>query len=201
MTTDKRQRSISPLASRKVVLRTDRLVLTSWLADDVDALAKIHSDKEVMRFVRNGRPETRLETAALIDKYISEEARFGVTKWRLADHAGEMVGRAGFAPDRDRHELGYTIRRRLWGQGLATEIAAALVAWHRIHAPDVPLWGYVAVGNPASSRVLEKSGLVTVGTDHHNGMACQLFRLPPTELEGDAPSTGPQSRTEGVMPQ
>lgn len=179
MTTDEWLRSEYALMPRHEVLRTDRLILTSWLPGDVDQLAKIHSDGEVMRFVRNGRPESRLETAALIDGYIAEEAEVGVTKWRLADHHGQIVGRAGFGPARDGRELGYTLRRALWGQGLATEIAVALVAWHRVHAPDISLWAYVAVANPASGRVLEKSGFIHVGTDHHRGMACLLFRLPP----------------------
>ncbi len=52
--------------------------------------------------------------------------------------------------------LGYPIRRDVWGQGLATDIGAALVSWHLIHAADCPLYGYVAVDNPASRRVLNK---------------------------------------------
>lgn len=46
-------------ARREVVLRTPRLTLTSWLADDVEALHEVHSDPETMVFVRHGRPEPR----------------------------------------------------------------------------------------------------------------------------------------------
>jgi ribosomal-protein-alanine N-acetyltransferase len=168
------------VVSRKEVLRTDQLVLTSWLPADVDRLAEIHSDEETMRFVREGRPETRLETTALIDQYIAEDAQFGVTKWRLVDHHDQLVGRAGFGPHRDGRELGYTIRRQLWGQGMATEIATGLVAWHRVYANGIPLWAYVAIGNPASYRVLEKSGFDHVGSEQHHEATCELFRLPET---------------------
>lgn len=164
--------------SRKEVLRTDRLVLTSWLPPDVDRLLEIHSDEESMRFVREGRPETRLETAALIDQYIAEDARLGVTKWRLVDRQDQLVGRAGFGAHRDGRELGYAIRRELWGQGMTTEIAAGLVKWHRTHAAGTPLWAYVASGNSASSRVLEKTGFDPIGREQHHGVTCQLFRLP-----------------------
>ncbi len=39
---------------------------------------------------------------------------------------------------------------------MATGIGAALVSWRLIHAADCPLYGYVAVDNPASRRVLNK---------------------------------------------
>lgn len=75
-------------------------------------------------------------------------------------------------------ELGYTIRRDLWGQGLATEVAMAVVDWHREHAVDVTLWAHVATENTASCRVLTKVGFVHHGTVDHYGMPCHLFRLP-----------------------
>jgi len=37
---------------RECILRTQRLVVTSWLARDVDDLLVVHSDAETMRFVR-----------------------------------------------------------------------------------------------------------------------------------------------------
>lgn len=74
----------------------------------------------------------------------------------LAELDDHLVGRAGFGPQRDGRELGYPIRRDVWWQGLATGIGAALVSWHLIHAADCPLYGYVAVDNPASRRVLNK---------------------------------------------
>lgn len=54
--------------SRERILRTERLVATSWLACDVDDLLVVHPDAETVRFVRPGRPETWEQTAALIDQ-------------------------------------------------------------------------------------------------------------------------------------
>ncbi len=148
---------------------------TSWLERDVDDLFAVHSDVETMRFVRQGRPETRSETAALIDQYIAEHTATGLTKWRVADLGDRLIGRAGFGTQRDGRELGYTIRRELWGQGLATEIAAALVSWHRANAAAVPLYAYVAVDNPASRRVLVKTGFESIGREVHQSLPCELF--------------------------
>lgn len=73
---------------RREILRTHRLRLTSWMPVDALDLAQIHADAETMRFVRGGRPETYAETKALIGQYIDEDARTGLTKWRLIDLDG-----------------------------------------------------------------------------------------------------------------
>lgn len=164
--------------SRECVLQTERLVATTWLACDVDDLFVLNSDAHTMRFVRQGRPETRAEFAALIDQYVAEQTDNGFTKWRMADLVDRLVGRAGFGPIRDGRELGYTIRRDLWGQGLATEIGDALVTWHLTNAAGNPWYAYVAVANPASRRVLDKIGFDWIGREDHCGVLCDLFHLP-----------------------
>ena len=163
--------------ARARILRTRRLVLTAWLPGDVDELLDVHSDAETMRFVRHGRPETRRETAKLIDRYIAENDAAGYTKWRLADHGDQLVGRAGFGQFLDGRELAYTIRRELWGHGLATEIAAALVSWHATHATGLPLYALVAIENPASRRVVDKLGFEPIALQEHSGVPCELLRL------------------------
>ena len=162
---------------RREVLRTGRLVLTTWLAADVDALHGLHSDPQTMRWVRHGRPETRSETEQLLATYLREQETPGWTKWRLADHQDTTIGRAGFGAAGHGRELGYTLARAWWGQGLATEIATALVQWHRDAAPGVPLDAYAAVENAASRRVLEKSGFTLASFGTHNDMLCALYRL------------------------
>jgi [ribosomal protein S5]-alanine N-acetyltransferase len=171
---------------RDVVLRTPRLVLTSWLPSDVDALFEVHSDPATMTFVRHGRPESRAETEQLLRDYIADHVSRGWTKWRLAGHDGALIGRAGFGSQDGDREIGYTIRRSHWGRGLATEIARALVDWHLSDAPGVALRGTVAVGNDSSARVLEKVGFVEVGTRDHSGMVCRTFLYPSPELATNA---------------
>lgn len=164
--------------SRRVVLETKRLVLTSWLATDVDPLHDVHADPETMRYVRNGRPESRVEVESLIDQYIAQEVAQGWTKWRLADLDGQLVGRAGFDGGPRSRELSYVIRRDRWGSGLATEIADALVGWHVAHTADVPLRAIVELGNNASVRVLEKVGFRENGEEDHEGIRCWAFEHP-----------------------
>jgi hypothetical protein len=103
------------------------------------------------------------------------------------DEAVGTVGLLRVNHEHSRGELGYDLARRWWGQGLATEAAAAVVAYgfavmelHRIEAGVLP-------GNDASVRVLQKLGFRNEGTlrdyihlrgNFHN---CQLFSLLATD--------------------
>ena len=58
-------------------------------------------------------------------------------------------------------EVGYWIGREHWGKGVATLALAAFLAHDRAR----PLYGRVALHNPASIRVLEKCGFTIVGPD------------------------------------
>jgi ribosomal-protein-alanine N-acetyltransferase len=128
-----------------------------------------------MRFIRVGRPETVDETAQLVEQYISQHRTRGWTKWRLATHEGDLVGRAGFGGDDVRRGLSFAIDRRLWGQGLATEIASALVRWHWEHAAEAELRGLVEIGNDASVAVLKKVGFEETGTESFGESLCLAF--------------------------
>ncbi|HTW15384.1 MAG TPA: GNAT family N-acetyltransferase [Nocardioides sp.] len=178
-------RRVDRPADRLVVMETPRLVLTTWKSDDVDSLVEMHSDPESMRHVRYGRPETRTEVEDLVQAYMEAQTLRGWTKWRLADHDGELLGRAGFGGDDDVRGIAYAIRRSHWGRGLATEIAEALVRWHLVNAPGLRLRGVVAVGNDASARVLEKTGFEEVGTGDFQGTLCREFVHPRSESRSD----------------
>jgi RimJ/RimL family protein N-acetyltransferase len=170
--------------ARKIVLSTSRLAVTTWLSSDLDSLNWLHSDPETMVFI-GGRPETRDESALRLERYLKEQSDRGWTKWRVQDEDGRLVGRAGFGDYQGDRELGFTIARHLWGRGLATEVATALVAWHIAHpamrspvaAGPMRLWGYAATDNVASVRVLTKSGLMPVETRMHAGRPYWFFSL------------------------
>lgn len=169
---------------REVVLRTARLVVTAWDAEDLDDLHRMHSDPATMRFI-GGRPETRTESQTRLERYLDEQSTRGWTKWRVTTTDDRFVGRAGFGDYDDDRELGYTFARAWWGQGFATEAATALVDWHREHpasrASDrggqMGLWGYADLDNLASVRVLAKAGLRFVETRQAFGTPCAFFRL------------------------
>ena len=76
---------------------------------------------------------------------------------------GAVAGNIGCWEDDGRRFVGYWIGREFWGRGLATQALAELLD----EVDARPLHAYVAKGNVASIRVLEKCGFV--GVDAHTG--------------------------------
>jgi ribosomal-protein-alanine N-acetyltransferase len=76
------------------------------------------------------------------------------------------VGSMGFKSPPDATgavEIGYAVNRSFWGRGYATETVGAIVAW-ALTQPEVRrVTAECLESNPASARVLEKSGFQRVG--------------------------------------
>jgi RimJ/RimL family protein N-acetyltransferase len=83
--------------------------------------------------------------------------------------------------DVDEVEIAYTLKRTLWGQGLASEIANALtnIGVSQLNLPS--LVGLVCVENRASCRIFEKSNFCFERHTTFRGEKTVLYRLPTAE--------------------
>jgi RimJ/RimL family protein N-acetyltransferase len=152
-------------------LTTARLELRPIAADDLDHLAGLYADPDVMRFIGSGRPRSREEAVGRLQAQLDHRRRhgFGFFMMRLRGEPGAsatgdrstFVGRCGlqYLGDTGAVELGYTLARPFWGQGYATEAARACVsyAFEGLRLPRI-----VAIARPAnaaSRHVMEKLGM------------------------------------------
>lgn len=157
----------------EVHLRTERLTLRRLTPDDLDALEALDSDPEVMRYINGGRPTPR---EVLRDEHLPAWLRWYERGdawgfWAAVDReTGTFLGwfhlRPGPDDAGDEPELGYRLRREVWGRGLATEGSRALIAQafeefgaRRIYATTMAI-------NLASRRVMEKAGMRFVRLSH-----------------------------------
>jgi ribosomal-protein-alanine N-acetyltransferase len=164
-----------------VIVETDRVVVRSLAAGDLDAFAAVTGDPELMRYVGDGTTLSREETAGWIEITARNQLRDGWTTWAVTDRTtGALIGYAGLVHgDEDAIEVTYVLRRERWGQGLAGEIVAALVE-HAFGVRGLPeLRATIDPGNAASRRVVEKAGFRAVAerTDQH-GQPEILYVLP-----------------------
>lgn len=72
-----------------------------------------------------------------------------------------LIGAAGLTlhPEARRAELGYWVGRAYWGNGYATEAAAALMQWAFAALEVDRIYATHLTRNPASGRVMEKLGM------------------------------------------
>jgi RimJ/RimL family protein N-acetyltransferase len=159
----------------QVFLRTDRLMLRRFTEADEDNLFELNSDPEVMRFLTGGKPTPRdVVRTAIIPVFLGYYEQFeGFGFWAAVEIAtGQFLGWFHFRPplkDEDRDEdgvaeLGYRLRRSAWGKGYATEGSRALIDKGFTEFGVRRVVAETMAANGGSRRVLEKSGLIQVGT-------------------------------------
>ena len=121
-----------------------------------------------MRYIGAGDGvRTREQTARGIRRMMEHQESHGYSIWVVADRgAGEVIGNCGLVlvewvgPD---VELAYMIRRDRWGEGIATEAAAACLE-HGLGPLGLErVIGLAYPENVASHRVMEKAGMRRVG--------------------------------------
>ncbi len=144
-------------------LTTPRLRLRAPTSRDAAAIFAYASDPEVARFMSWPRHQ-HLDDARRFLAFAEEEWRqTGVGTYLALDGEGSIVGATGLhLATPYRAITGYVLARPSWGQGLATELACAMVEL----AASLGLARVEAdcfVEHAASARVLEKAGFAFEG--------------------------------------
>lgn len=157
-------------------LTTPRLQLRPLRADDSDLLVELDGDPDVMEFL-TGRSTPPREVVEVWMPRRTDPAHdaLGLGYWSaFVDDA--FVGwfcltpghhETGQDPSTEGRvaELGYRLRRRAWGQGLATEGATRLLE-HGFETAGLDLiWAETMAVNVRSRAVLQRLGLRHVRTD------------------------------------
>ena len=155
-----------------VVLETERMLLRRFTPADAGLLAALYGDPRVMRFITLQPPSPAEVESKILPEYLREyrELADGLGSFAAIEkETGQMAGRFSLKPASSYGltggtELGYRLYPALWGRGLATEGARALIAsaFERLHLDRVV--ATTMADNTGSWRVLERCGLRRVKT-------------------------------------
>jgi len=142
-----------------VTLQTNRLTLQPCSTDDRDDFIALERDPEVMRFL-NGGQIVDVENPDPASPFLMPRGTEPYV-WTARDNAGNaFVGWFCLWPETATlAELGYRLRRDCWGKGLASEGAAALVAWGFSAGCYDKIIATTIATNITSQRVMEKIGM------------------------------------------
>jgi RimJ/RimL family protein N-acetyltransferase len=178
------------------ILVTTRLRLEPFADIHLDGLNALNGDPEVMRHI-SGRPETREETQAVIDRVKARWAAVGYSWWTFFEReSGEIVG-AGCMQNLRREaqplpdpaaplELGWRLRVDRWGRGYASEAASAIgdFAFDTLQ-PD-ELLAVCDPANTASARVMKRLGMRDRGLQRWYGKPLTTFGIAAAEWHANA---------------
>ena len=153
-------------------IETKRLILRPWRAADLPLFAEQNADPETMRYL-NG-VLTRAESDAYVARIEQHFADRGFCKWAVeAPGVAPFIGAVGLSHTRFEAsftpavEAAWRLHRRYWGQGFATEAAAAAIAdgFERVGLREIV--AVTALDNRASARVMEHLGMTrSIEFDH-----------------------------------
>lgn len=148
------------------MIETGRLVLRPYREDDRDAFAALNGDPRVGAWL--GGVQDRAASDAMMDRINAHIAEHGFGLWaaerkadgRLIGFVGLAVVKAGALPLGPAIEMGWRLIPEAWGQGLATEGAAAALAWAFANLDAPEILAFTAETNLASQGVMRKIGMV-----------------------------------------
>jgi [ribosomal protein S5]-alanine N-acetyltransferase len=148
-------------------LETPRLLLRPMQATDVDALLVIFSDPRVMSAF-DVPPFNRQRMSDWVQRNLDHQATHGYGLYTvILKSNGLLIGDCGLermdVDGRPVVELGFDFRSDHWNRGYATEAAIAVknLAFEALGL--VELSSLIRVGNHASRRVAEKTGMSLAG--------------------------------------
>jgi RimJ/RimL family protein N-acetyltransferase len=167
-------------------IETERLVLRPFRAEDLEPLAAMWMEPEVVRFI-GGQALSREDTWR---RQLAACAQWPYTGWGywIAElkSSGEVVGQLGFADFKremepsieGEPELGYVFSQSVHGQGIAHEACAAVLKWGDANLDAGSYPAIISPENEASIRLAEKLGFERVPDAVYRGETIALFRRP-----------------------
>lgn len=160
------------------VIETDRLRLRPFSLEDVEDVLSYASDPEWARYLGPvPQPYTRADAEGFLANQLSQD-RTRRASWAI-EYARSAVGGVNFGLDAENRvgTIGYSIARRLWGHGLTTEAAGAVIDASFAASPDLNrIQATTDERNAGSLRVLEKLGMVREGVLRQNQYMRGKFR-------------------------
>ncbi|NUR07612.1 MAG: GNAT family N-acetyltransferase [Nocardioidaceae bacterium] len=174
------------------VIRTPRLTLRPWSADDAEAALAVYGETEVARWLSPAmaRVADVDSMRALLHRWADEAHDVPEGRWavELRD-TGEVVGGVAvlpLPPEGQDLEVAWQLAPSAWGRGLATEAGHA-VAHHAFESGVEELFAVVRTQNDRGAATAQRVGMEWVGeTEKYYDLRLQVYRVRKGEL--DAPT-------------
>lgn len=167
--------------------RTPRLRFRELSPDDLDFVAAMLADPEVMRYYP--KVHTRDKALEWIERQRRRYAEHGHGLWLVLGRlTGMPMGQVGLLEQqvngRQESEVGYLVQRAFWRHGLATEAARATRDWAFGVLGRERVVALIRPENAPSQGVARKLGMRVAGQCQHGGYAHDVWAI--TRAERDA---------------
>lgn len=174
-------------ASVKIYTETERFILREIVEDDFQDFYELDSDPEVHKYLGN-KPVQDIETSKNMVASIRQQYKdVGIARWAIIDKTkqeflgwGGLKFEQGIAEKGDYYDLGYRIKRKHWGKGIATEVAIAALAYGFETMQLKEICAAAHVENTGSNKILQKIGMLYIDTFHFMNVDVNWYKTTKT---------------------
>jgi RimJ/RimL family protein N-acetyltransferase len=163
-------------------LQTERLFLRPFALSDVDVLAPILGNPEVMRFSLNG-PLNKEQVKEYLQKRILdhyEKYGYGMYAVLLKENS-QLIGFVGLIHQmiegEEKVELGFRLDPAFWGKGYATEAAKVVVCWAFDQLGLDQIISIIDPQNTASLQVAARLQMHLLKKSLFHGFSVEIYAL------------------------
>jgi [ribosomal protein S5]-alanine N-acetyltransferase len=152
-------------------LKLQRCTIRSWHLDDAESLARHANNRNIWITLRDRfpHPYTIEDAKNFLERAIHEDGR---ERFYCIEIDGSAAGGIGIILGEDVHrltaEFGYWLGQEFWGQSIMSEVVPAFANYCFQKFSLKRMFASAYASNPASARVLEKSGFIFEGRLHKN---------------------------------
>jgi ribosomal-protein-alanine N-acetyltransferase len=168
----------------EIILETKRLILREILEEDIEGMYDLDSDPLVHRYLGNNPINNREEAKAIIANVRKQYDENGIGRWALIDKlTKEFIGWSGLKYEKQvrqemhYYDIGYRLRRKFWGKGIATESALAALKYGFEVMNLAEIYGGAHIENIASNKILNNIGLKFIETFDLDGEAHNWYGI------------------------
>jgi ribosomal-protein-alanine N-acetyltransferase len=162
-----------------ILAQTPRFYIRQFTVADEETYLSLFDDKEVtLHIPKRSRYENQQMFRDSLKDYADGQVlgRWGIFNNGDEEFIGICLLRV-FKEDERQIEVGYVLKKKFWGKGIAAEMAQIMVAYAFTHAEAKEVVAVTTLANSASQKVLLKAGLEREPNFVRDGNEVAFFSL------------------------
>ena len=143
-------------------IQTPRFVIRDFKPEEQNAYMALYDDERVtLHLPKRSRKENLDIFHSTLTDYTAGKTlgRWGIFNNGDGDYIGACLLR-DFYEEQGKIELGYSLHKKYWGKGIASEMAGILIAYGFTHTNAKEIVAVTTLGNIGSQKVLLKAGMI-----------------------------------------
>ena len=168
----------------KIFVETEQFILREIVLEDLEGMYALDSDPEVHKYLGNHPVKSREQSRKIIEHVRNQYVVNGIGRWAIIDKSSEdFIGWTGlkyeekFRGDFKYYDLGYRLRRKYWGKGIATETAIVSLKYGFEELGLKEIYGSAHIDNIGSNKILKKVGLKFVEKFDYQGEVLNGYQI------------------------